>query len=194
MIRVAGPLRRWSSLLLGRSAVAQLPLSTYFAQQLLPHLANNPHCNPAVSTPLNTYRSDAQYVTKECLLNIGIIARCLLTCRYSYNGCMGMRLRGLILALCVTTTTIPLTADDWREFRGPTGQGHAPDTNPPIEWSETQTGASGSQHRSKTLQAVRSAYWHMTRIADTNWSTVKYSGLKTRTHQIRRTASRLQLL
>ena len=51
---------------------------------------------------------------------------------------MGMRLRGLILALCVTTTTIPLTADDWREFRGPTGQGHAPDTNPPIEWSETE--------------------------------------------------------
>lgn len=28
-------------------------------------------------------------------------------------------------------------ADDWPEFRGPTGQGHAPDAPVPLEWSET---------------------------------------------------------
>ena len=28
-------------------------------------------------------------------------------------------------------------ADDWPQFRGPTGQGHAPDAAIPLEWSET---------------------------------------------------------
>ena len=49
-----------------------------------------------------------------------------------------MHLRRLLLALCLVTTAIPAAADDWREFRGPTGQGHAPNTNPPIQWSETE--------------------------------------------------------
>ena len=51
---------------------------------------------------------------------------------------MKTHLRKLLLALCLITTTVPAAADDWREFRGPTGQGHAPNANPPIQWSETE--------------------------------------------------------
>ncbi|MDE2907412.1 MAG: serine/threonine protein kinase, partial [Acidobacteriota bacterium] len=29
-------------------------------------------------------------------------------------------------------------AADWPQFRGPTGQGHAPDAAVPLEWSETE--------------------------------------------------------
>ena len=32
----------------------------------------------------------------------------------------------------------PVGADDWPEFRGPTGQGHAPDAAVPLTWSETE--------------------------------------------------------
>ena len=32
----------------------------------------------------------------------------------------------------------PAGADDWPEFRGPTGQGHAPDAGVPLTWSETE--------------------------------------------------------
>ena len=32
----------------------------------------------------------------------------------------------------------PAGADDWPEFRGPTGQGHAPDADVPLTWSETE--------------------------------------------------------
>ncbi len=39
-----------------------------------------------------------------------------------------------VLALGAT----PAGADDWPEFRGPTGQGHAPDAGVPLTWSETE--------------------------------------------------------
>ena len=39
------------------------------------------------------------------------------------------------LALCATTA---LQASDWPQFRGPTGQGHAPDGAVPLTWSETE--------------------------------------------------------
>ena len=29
-------------------------------------------------------------------------------------------------------------AADWPQFRGPTGQGHAPDASVPLDWSETE--------------------------------------------------------
>lgn len=32
----------------------------------------------------------------------------------------------------------PARAADWPQFRGPTGQGHAPDESVPLEWSETE--------------------------------------------------------
>ena len=32
----------------------------------------------------------------------------------------------------------PAGADDWPEFRGPTGQGHAPDSGVPLTWRETE--------------------------------------------------------
>ena len=41
----------------------------------------------------------------------------------------------LALALCATTA---LQASDWPQFRGPTGQGHAPDGAVPLTWSETE--------------------------------------------------------
>ena len=39
------------------------------------------------------------------------------------------------LALCAATA---LHAGDWPQFRGPTGQGHAPDGAVPLTWSETE--------------------------------------------------------
>ena len=39
-----------------------------------------------------------------------------------------------VLALGAATAN----ADDWPEFRGPTGQGHAPDAGVPLTWSETE--------------------------------------------------------
>ena len=39
-----------------------------------------------------------------------------------------------VLALGAATAN----ADDWPEFRGPTGQGHAPDAGVPLSWSETE--------------------------------------------------------
>lgn len=34
--------------------------------------------------------------------------------------------------------TVTLHASDWPQFRGPTGQGHAPDAATPLTWSETE--------------------------------------------------------
>ena len=41
------------------------------------------------------------------------------------------------LVAFATCATVIAHADDWPEFRGPTGQGHAPDAPVPLEWSET---------------------------------------------------------
>ena len=38
----------------------------------------------------------------------------------------------------LTCAGVIALADDWPEFRGPTGQGHAPDAAVPLEWSETE--------------------------------------------------------
>jgi outer membrane protein assembly factor BamB len=46
---------------------------------------------------------------------------------------VSLRLAVLLLALLV-----PVQAQDWPQFRGPTGQGHAADTGLPVEWSETR--------------------------------------------------------
>ena len=42
----------------------------------------------------------------------------------------------LVSALALAAA--PAGADDWPEFRGPTGQGHAPDAGVPLTWSETE--------------------------------------------------------
>ncbi len=42
----------------------------------------------------------------------------------------------LLAGLMALTST--RAADHWPEFRGPTADGHAPDSKPPIYWSETQ--------------------------------------------------------
>jgi outer membrane protein assembly factor BamB len=42
-------------------------------------------------------------------------------------------MRVLLLLLC-----LPYFAEDWPEFRGPTGQGHSTETGLPLSWSETK--------------------------------------------------------
>jgi outer membrane protein assembly factor BamB len=45
-------------------------------------------------------------------------------------------LAGLI-AMLATSATSRVRADDWPQFRGPTGQGHSSETGLPLAWSET---------------------------------------------------------
>lgn len=47
-----------------------------------------------------------------------------------------MRILAFALALCLFADS--LQAGDWTEFRGPTGQGHAAETNLPVNWSPTE--------------------------------------------------------
>ena len=51
-----------------------------------------------------------------------------------------MRILFSTILLCLTTTLLAgsLHAGDWTEFRGPTGQGHAAETNLPVSWSTTE--------------------------------------------------------
>ncbi len=42
------------------------------------------------------------------------------------------------VASVLALAAAPAGADDWPEFRGPTGQGHAPDAGVPLTWSETE--------------------------------------------------------
>jgi outer membrane protein assembly factor BamB len=42
------------------------------------------------------------------------------------------------LALALVFSTFALAAEDWPEFRGPTGQGHSTEHGIPLEWSESQ--------------------------------------------------------
>jgi outer membrane protein assembly factor BamB len=46
---------------------------------------------------------------------------------------LGSSAASLLLLLCSTL----LAAEDWPQFRGPTGQGHSTEQNLPVEWSET---------------------------------------------------------
>ncbi len=45
---------------------------------------------------------------------------------------------GRLAALLVALTVLPLSAEDWPQFRGPTGQGHSSEAGLPLEWSETK--------------------------------------------------------
>ena len=42
----------------------------------------------------------------------------------------------LIFSLCLVLTAAPAGAQDWPEFRGPTGQGHSDQRDLPVEWGE----------------------------------------------------------
>lgn len=46
--------------------------------------------------------------------------------------------RRLILALLVVLAGVAVRAEDWPEFRGPTGQGHSAERGLPLEWSESR--------------------------------------------------------
>ncbi len=43
-----------------------------------------------------------------------------------------------VLTALAALTTAAVQASDWPQFRGPTGQGHAPDEAVPLTWSETE--------------------------------------------------------
>jgi outer membrane protein assembly factor BamB len=44
----------------------------------------------------------------------------------------------LLIALSAAAFRVELTADDWPEFRGPTGQGHSAERGIPVAWSESR--------------------------------------------------------
>ncbi len=48
-------------------------------------------------------------------------------------------MRALPLALLSVALTASLHAEDWPQFRGPTGQGHSTERGLPLEWSETES-------------------------------------------------------
>ena len=41
------------------------------------------------------------------------------------------------VVLAAVLLTAPVAAEDWPQFRGPTGQGHSSERGLPVEWSET---------------------------------------------------------
>jgi outer membrane protein assembly factor BamB len=44
----------------------------------------------------------------------------------------------LLVLLLIAGTSVLAQAEDWPQFRGPTGQGHATERDLPLEWSETK--------------------------------------------------------
>ena len=46
--------------------------------------------------------------------------------------------RHLVLALLFAVSASAVEAEDWPQFRGPTGQGHSTERDLPLEWSETR--------------------------------------------------------
>jgi outer membrane protein assembly factor BamB len=46
--------------------------------------------------------------------------------------------RTLVTLFVALITTVAIAAEDWPEFRGPTGQGHSSERGVPLEWSETR--------------------------------------------------------
>jgi outer membrane protein assembly factor BamB len=45
---------------------------------------------------------------------------------------------GVLCILCIVYALRVVRADDWPQFRGPTGQGHSTEHGLPLEWSETR--------------------------------------------------------
>jgi outer membrane protein assembly factor BamB len=46
--------------------------------------------------------------------------------------------RACLIAALLASATLPLGAEDWPQFRGPTGQGHSSEQGLPLEWGETR--------------------------------------------------------
>jgi outer membrane protein assembly factor BamB len=47
-------------------------------------------------------------------------------------------MKRLLVLLLIAGTSVLARAEDWPQFRGPTGQGHATERGLPLEWSETK--------------------------------------------------------
>src|SRR5580765_1031331 len=46
-------------------------------------------------------------------------------------------MRTLFLATALLTSAVTVAAEDWPQFRGPTGQGVSTESELPVEWSES---------------------------------------------------------
>jgi len=66
----------------------------------------------------------------------------------------------ILLSMAAAVSRVELRADDWTEFRGPTGQGHSAEHDIPIEWSES-----------------RNVVWK-TQVPGTGWSSPVVAGGK----------------
>ena len=80
-------------------------------------------------------------------------------------------MRRAVAVLCFVWAAVGSSAqtDDWPEFRGPTAQGHAVDSNVPLEWSETRnvlwkTAVPGRGWSSPVVQNGR--VWLTTSVAE----------------------------
>src|SRR5580765_6992448 len=86
------------------------------------------------------------------------------TRRLRYTHRMADRARFLLpvilLSMAAAVSRVELRADDWTEFRGPTGQGHSAEHDIPIEWSES-----------------RNVVWK-TQVPGTGWSSPVVAGGK----------------
>jgi outer membrane protein assembly factor BamB len=49
-----------------------------------------------------------------------------------------VRVFRLLVPISIALSGIAIDAEDWREFRGPTGQGHSNERDLPLEWSESR--------------------------------------------------------
>jgi len=56
----------------------------------------------------------------------------------SVVGAASRRPERLLVLLLIAGATVLVQAEDWPQFRGPTGQGHATERGIPLEWSESK--------------------------------------------------------
>ena len=80
-----------------------------------------------------------------------------------------------ILAVAVLTAI----AEDWPQFRGPTGQGHSAESGLPLEWSETRnvkwkTAVPGQGWSSPVISQGR--VWLTTSVRDRNAASLRLMG------------------
>jgi outer membrane protein assembly factor BamB len=83
----------------------------------------------------------------------------------------------LVIALAVWLLAVrPAAAEDWPQFRGPTGQGHSSEKELPLEWSESRnvrwkTAVAGTGWSSPVVADGR--VWLTTAVADRNATTLR---------------------
>jgi outer membrane protein assembly factor BamB len=85
-------------------------------------------------------------------------------------------MRSIILTIALVTAIRAPAAEDWPQFRGPTGQGLSGETGLPVEWSESQnvrwkTAVPGTGWSSPVVAGER--VWLTTAVADRSATTLR---------------------